>query len=333
MSLAVDPEFVSLPDNKALFRVWRIENRRPAPWADIGGFHTGDSYIVLSGVKTATKRIRRDIYYWIGSESTPDEFGPAALKSAELDDRFGGEPTQHRETQYHESPSFHALFKEYGGVRYLEGGVSSGPLVAADGTKLYQVKGRRNPVLLQVAPTASSLNHGDVFILTSPKRVILWIGRGANPQEKAKGIDFYDNIKFTFKGASRTRLDASATTPEFWAALGGEGPIASAAAGGGDEATEAANVTKIYWVQGQNFTLVSKKAVPVREMVSGAPILVIHRGETLVVYVTKAAPKDAKKNAFNIGLNFLKKQGLPLTYSISAVDEGTTCDSFDLIFA
>jgi hypothetical protein len=334
MAEAIDPLFQELPEDQPLFRVWRIENFKPVAWEDIGGFYTGDSYIVLKAVKTPTKPIRRDIYYWIGAKSTADEFGAAALKAVELDDRFGGEPTQHRETQYHESTSFHALFEEYGGVRYLEGGIESGfraPTV--EGTKLYQVKGRRNPVLLEVPATASSLNHGDVFILTSPTQVFLWIGRQANIHEKTKAIRFFDSTKLKFKGAAQTRLEGSATTPELWAALGGEGPIASAEEGGGDADTEAANVRTIYRADGPNFALVAEKAAAVPAVLTGAPVFIIERGETVVVYLTKAAPKDTKKNAINIGIDFLKKQGRPLTNPIAVVSEGVASDSFDIIFA
>jgi hypothetical protein len=335
MALAIDPLWQALPEDQPLFLVWRLENFKPAPWADIGGFYTGDSYIVLNAVQVAsTRRIRRDIYYWIGSKSTADEYGAAALKTVELDDRFGGEPTQHRETQYHESQQFHALFQPYGGVRYLEGGVSSGfRAETTQGVKLYQVKGRRNPVLLEVPVSASSLNQGDVFILTSPAHIFLWIGRSANIHEKTKAVQFFDSIKLKFKGAGQTRLDGGATSPEFWAALGGEGPIASAEAGGGDVEVEVANVRKIYKVQGANFALVAEKAAAVPAALTGAPILIVERGETVLVYLTKAAPKDAKRTALKLGVDFLQKQGLPLTNSIAVVTEGVASEAFDVVFA
>jgi hypothetical protein len=52
----------------------------------------------------------RHIYFWLGAESTQDERGVAAYKTVELDESLGGEPTQHREVQEHESAGFKALF-------------------------------------------------------------------------------------------------------------------------------------------------------------------------------------------------------------------------------
>ena len=99
--MALDKEFLELPETET-FNVWRVEKFNIVPWKDIGVFYGGDSYIVLSAVKVdSSDRIERDIYFWLGTESTQDEQGTAAIKTVELDDRYGGEPTQHRAVQGH----------------------------------------------------------------------------------------------------------------------------------------------------------------------------------------------------------------------------------------
>lgn len=39
-------------------------------------------------------------------------------------------------------------------------------------------------LLIQVEPSASSLNTNDVFVLKTPKALMLWVGKGGTPEEK-----------------------------------------------------------------------------------------------------------------------------------------------------
>jgi gelsolin len=62
-------------------QIWRIEQFKIVPWPkdDYGSFYTGDSYIVLNSY-LIEDRLYRDLYIWIGSESSQDEYGTAAYK-------------------------------------------------------------------------------------------------------------------------------------------------------------------------------------------------------------------------------------------------------------
>lgn len=52
-----------------------------------------------------------DIHYWIGSQSSQDEQGAAAVYTIQLDEYLGSTPVQHREVQDHESDAFRGYFK------------------------------------------------------------------------------------------------------------------------------------------------------------------------------------------------------------------------------
>ena len=64
-------------------QVWRIEQFKIVPWPekDHGCFYQGDSYIVLNSY-LIEDRLYRDLYIWIGAESSQDEYGTAAYKAS-----------------------------------------------------------------------------------------------------------------------------------------------------------------------------------------------------------------------------------------------------------
>ena len=113
----------------------------------------------------------------------------AAYKSVELDDALGGLPVQHRETEGSESQAFLNLFRPFGGVKYIEGGVDSGFKKVDRGAhekRLFLVKGKRNVRVIPVEVSYKSLNHGDVFVLDCPNRVYQWNGKTSSMAERAK---------------------------------------------------------------------------------------------------------------------------------------------------
>jgi hypothetical protein len=86
----------------------------------------GDSYIMMNtymGGETKDKKMY-DIHFWIGAESSQDEYGVAAYKTVELDDLLGGDPIQHRECMDHETDLFMSYFPD--GITLMEGGIESG---------------------------------------------------------------------------------------------------------------------------------------------------------------------------------------------------------------
>lgn len=171
-------------------KVWRIEQFKVVPWPEskYGSFHTGDSYVVLN-CYLENDAIRSDLHIWIGSDSSQDEYGTAAYKMVEADEKLGGAAIQHRQVQNKESSQFLDYFG--GRVSYLQGGAESGfnhVEASVDEPHLYRIKGtERGMSMTQLALSKSSLNKGDSFLLFANNSTVwVWHGESANPDEKAK---------------------------------------------------------------------------------------------------------------------------------------------------
>ncbi|PVD24121.1 hypothetical protein C0Q70_14591 [Pomacea canaliculata] len=95
-------------------QIWRIVKFKVTSWPkeEYGKFYSGDSYIVMNTYKEpGGEELQHDIHFWIGQESTQDEYGTAAYKTVELDTYLNDVPIQHREVQGFESDLFRSYFK------------------------------------------------------------------------------------------------------------------------------------------------------------------------------------------------------------------------------
>ena len=137
-----------------------------------------------------------DIHFWIGSVSSQDEAGVAAIKSVELDDFLGGFPIQHREAEGNESKQFLAYFRS--GIRLCNGGFDSGFNKVVDNLEpaLFQIKGKKRPIMSELNEIAwSSMNNGDVFILIGKKHIFIWTGSKSNHMERVAAIRIANELK------------------------------------------------------------------------------------------------------------------------------------------
>merc|ERR1719291_761388 len=103
--------------------VWRIEKFKVVPQKDFNSeFYNGDSYIVLNTYEEENEK-KYNVHFWLGTNTSQDEAGAAAIKTVELDDLLGDLPVQYREVQGHETKHFTNLFPS---MSILEGGVDTG---------------------------------------------------------------------------------------------------------------------------------------------------------------------------------------------------------------
>lgn len=248
-------------------QIWRVENARTEsgapdfgikdwPRGEYGRFHRGDSYIVLSTAADPAggEKLLHDIHFWIGSESSQDEYGVAAYKAVELDDLLGGEPVQHREVEGRESAEFMSCFPD--GVTYLEGGVDSGFRKVSEGDDdldvrhLYRVVKRPGSQTrcFQVPLSCSSLNDGDAFLLDSGSKIYTWFGSSVSAFEKSKSAQVAHNMKHNRTGGCECILDVEDDNEEFWELLGGKGEIAPAEDDAEDSSTPVKKMVRLFFM-------------------------------------------------------------------------------------
>eukprot|EP00392_Amoebophrya_sp_AT5.2_P006568 g6580.t1 len=328
--------------------VWRIEHMRAVPWMDLGQFYSGDSYIVLHTMDVNKKY---DLFYWLGKDSTVDEKGACALKTVELDTKLGDVPVQYRETENYESGPFIALWKPFGGIRYLAGGADSAfrhVEPAAYETRLLHVKGRRAVRVSQVAKSAKSMNEGDAFVLDAGLKIFVWRGAECNRYESQKASEVARAIK-TERGAKPEifLLDAaapdSAEFAEFWQELGGGGAadVAAAAEGGSDEMYEqvCSSKIKLYEIGKETGELaeVAGATVPFdKAALKGSGAFVLDSGAAqpgLFVWLGKETDAEVKRKAMATAGEWLGKVGRPDYTGMSRMDAGTETAMFKTFFA
>ncbi|CAL8309489.1 unnamed protein product [Lota lota] len=176
-------------------QVWRLEKMdlKPVPTDAYGYFFTGDSYILLY----TTKAPSYCIHMWLGSESSTDEQGAAAIFSTQLDEFLGGSPRQFREVQGYESNTFMGYFKT--GIQYKKGGVASGFTHVVtneeDVKRLLHVKGRRTVRALEVDMNWTSFNNSDCFVIDLGKNIYQWCGSKCNRYERLKSTSVAIGIR------------------------------------------------------------------------------------------------------------------------------------------
>lgn len=328
--------------------IWRIEKfkvvrKSPSDPSYKGKFYSGDAYIILQ-TKQRENALVRDIYFWLGESSSQDEQGCAAYKTVELDEYHGGEPTQHREVQGHESNEFLDLFKE-SGVTYMEGGVESGFKEVKRGeykSRLLHVKGRRHIHCTEVPLEPSSLNCGDVFILDTKHDIFQWNGKEASKLEKEKAMHLTRNIRdndHNAECAAKCHIidqDQDDDT-EFWAKFGKAKPgsISPATDDAAHEAKRAADI-KLFHLSDASGKMVFEEITerPLdKKMLDTNDAYVLNTGQSgIYAWVGKGASSDERLNAMKYATDFISKQSLPVWTPVTRMNEGTETQMFKQYF-
>lgn len=308
-----------------------------------GKIYSGDSYIFLHTKKKANA-LERDIFFWLGKDSSQDERGACAYKTVELDTYHDDEPTQHREVQGHETAEFLDLFKHMGGLQYAEGGVESGFRKvdrAAYPSRLLHVKGRRHILTTEVKLDPASMNSGDVFILDTKHDIYQWNGKDCSRLEKQHAMEVTRKIRDEDHNKEcRAKIhildEGVDDDADFWEKFGAAKPAAIAAATD-DEAHEkqqAANI-KLYHLSDADGSLKCTEVAdrPLKkEMLLTDDAFILSTSASIFAWIGKGASKGEKLHSMKYATEFIGTHGLPDWTPVSRITEGAEPQQFKQFF-
>ncbi|XP_059054984.1 gelsolin-like [Achroia grisella] len=328
--------------------VWRIEDFEPVavPKQQYGNFYSGDSYIVLK-TTGSSPNFNWDIHFWLGTKTSQDEAGTAAILSVNLDDnQFQGAAVQHRETQGHESKEFLKYFEP--AIRYLDGGHASGfshvTINAGAEKRLFQIKGKKNVRVRQVEPSIDSMNKGDCFILDVDHTIYLFVGDQSKSVEKIKAISVANQIRDQdHNGRADVEIidpySSGSDTEKFFTALGSGDldSVSDASEGGDDEDFERGEVQEVSLSEiSDSSGTIKVTSLPKpyqREQLNTKECYILDTGSGGVyVWVGRESNEKEKAEAINKAQQYLKQHNLPPWVHVSKVPEGIEPTAFKQYF-
>ncbi|EDO49235.1 predicted protein [Nematostella vectensis] len=311
-------------------QIWRIEKFKVKVWSreDYGSFYDGDSYIILNTYKESGEdELKYDVHFWIGKDSTQDEYGTAAYKTVELDIHLNDKPIQHREVQGFESKLFKSYFKS---LTILKGGVDSGFRHVKPQEykpRLLRVRGTTvsNCVVEEVLLARSSLCSEDVFILDKGLNLYLWVGVKCDKDEKFRGMQEILKIKSERNGKPKSEVnDESSMKPDddFYKLLPNVSKdCEDSSFPKGDYDSFEPELYRISDASGKIQKTQIKKGRISRKDFDEQDVFLFDTGRHLFVYTGNKASIDERRLALQIGHNHLMRTDHPFA-AISTVYHG-----------
>lgn len=345
-------EAVKVKGRRHHVEIWRIEKFQVKFWprSKHGLFFAGDSYILLHTTEQPPKnegdktKIEWDLYFWIGQNSTQDEYGTAAYKTVELDTILDDGPVQHREVQDHESQGFHNIFGSIlcKPIRIEEGGVDSGFRHVEPKSykpRLLHLKGRKKVSVKAIDMKFSEMNHGDVFVLDKGLEVIAWTGARAGMFERNKCRELCQSIDSERQGKAKIFNirgdDSDKEQKEKLDVLeGSPSDIKSAEDGGADDAPQAPAQRKLFRLSDASGSLKFTEESNVAESsLDTNDVFIFDAGYEVFAWVGKSATLNEKNNAIPYATQYLSDYNRPLHTPITRVLEGGENAAFRQAFA
>jgi len=315
-------------------KIWRVVNFEIKDWPeeDYGDFYNGDSYIILNTYKdeeSDSEALLHDLHFWIGKNSTQDEYGTAAYKTVELDTFLDDVPVQHREVMGHESSLFKSYFPD--GITITEGGAESGfRHVPPEEYVLHlycYAKDKNGRMTCTEIPRCPDLvTENDVFILDMGVRIFQYNGEDSSGFERNAAMNKIGGMKSKRGDAESEVLEGVSKSHEFWQKMDEEAgePLSDDEAAGGKQLLKVNMETKENEVIKDGDT--SKG-----DLVSD-DVFIVDVGEEVFVWVGANADVAEKRNGIPYAHNYLRESG-QCWAPITVVKEGQKCPAFESALA
>ncbi|ESN97697.1 hypothetical protein HELRODRAFT_85143, partial [Helobdella robusta] len=322
---------------KTGLKIWRIVKFKVTDWPeeDYGKFYNGDSYIVLNTFKghDESQSIKYDAHFWIGSNSTQDEYATAAYKTVELDNYLDDAAIQHREVEGFESELFLSYFPS---ITIMEGGADSGFRKVGPTEykpRLLHFSGFKQHVTVrEVALHPNRVVTGDVFILDLGLKLYQWNGRKSSKDERFKANQYLNNLKSERGGNSSYEvLEETDTAPThvFFESLTGEDVEYE------DKVDSEAEIKILHKVSDAAGHLKSTKVkegdITMADLDS-KDVFILDTGKDCFVWIGHDSSPGEKQNGIGYAHSHLMKTSHPLI-PVHVIKEGQTNRAFNSAIA
>lgn len=330
--------------------IWRIEKFHVKAWPleKYGKFFSGDSYIILHTYKDPEndEKLLWNVHFWIGKDSTQDEYGTAAYKTVELDALLGDLPVQYREVEGHESKMFRSYFQK---IIIMDGGIESGfnhVEVNDYKPRLLHIKQKATSKIghcvytREVPCNTKSLNSDDCFIYDAGLDLYQFNGRTSSGIERIKAAQVARAIDDERSGKPEIHVfeedDAiqdSRPAEEFWKGVGGKRSIAESSKM--TELAENSRGMKLYRLSDRSgnmqFKLESKAEVSKKlsKKLDSDDAFIFDSGSTIYAWIGNKASKAERSLGLQYAQKYLADNNIPVSTACVRLPEGAVCPEFE----
>jgi len=316
------------------------------PAAEVGVFHSAESYVVQYTYPKGTDAKGHVVYFWLGRDAAASSKGTAALAVKALAEELGPGVPQVRCVQNAEPPH---LLRLFGGQMLVKLG---GKRVGKKGNKkkkrgkggsgkgrrcdLYHVKGGDGAIrAVQVGEcVASALNSSDCFLLAAHEeetvRVTVWYGKGASGREREVALALASRV-----GTLGSEVEEGEEGEAFWEGLGGRGEYPE---GRPEEASHGGAGPRLFCCSDASgaFAVEEVPSPWGQEDLVGDDVMLLDGGGEVYVWVGAGANEAEKSGAVATADKYLEAvaqvDGRRVDASVCVVGQGGEPPSFTAFF-